>query len=104
MIGRVARDNPMLLRGIDSLYNEERTNKITRKEIIEAYIPYVELCQRKEENAYYAIRHMEGLFSGKRGSKQWKQILNTPASHNIKASELLHIALKELPKEVLNEE
>lgn len=104
MIGRVAKDNPMLLRELDSLYNEEYTSKITRKEIIEAYIPYVELCQRKGENAYYAIRHMEGLFSGKRGSKQWKQILNTPASHNIKASELLRIALKELPKDVLNED
>lgn len=104
MIGRVARDNPILLRELDSIYDEVNPHKITRKEIIEAYIPYAELCERNGENAYYAIRHMDGLFLGKRGSKQWKQILNTPASHNIKASELLRIALKELPEDVLNEE
>lgn len=103
MIGRLARDNPFVMKYVDSIYGESSSSKLTRRQIIEEFISYAELCQDKGENAYYAIRHMDGLFLGKRGSKRWKQILNTPASHNIKASELLRISLKELPQEVLDE-
>ncbi len=103
MIGRLAKDNPFLLREIDTLYKSGSLNSISRGEIIEGYIPYIEHCESLGENAYFAIRHMDGLFSGKRGSTKWKQLINTPASKGIKASELLRVALKELPSEILNE-
>ena len=103
MIGRLARDNPFELRGVDSLYPGGTFNSISRGEIIEGFIPYVESLESCGENAYPAIRHMDGLFLGKRGSKRWKQLLGTPASQGIKASELLRRALDELPKEVLLE-
>ena len=103
MIGRIAKDNPFLLRGVDALYKGGVFNHISRREIIEEYIPYVEACEGEGENAYMAIKHMDGLFTGVRGSKRWKQIINTSASQGIKASELLRMALRELPQDVLEE-
>ncbi|WP_032122358.1 tRNA dihydrouridine(20/20a) synthase DusA [Clostridium amazonitimonense] len=97
MIGRAAYNNSFMLRELDSLYNKGEINSISRKEVIEEFIPYIESLENFGGNSFYAIKHMIGLFEGKPGSKKWRQILGTPASKNIKASELLKIALKELP-------
>ena len=100
MIGRAAYNNSFMLRELDSLYNKGEINNISRKEVIEEFIPYIESLENLGGNSFYAIKHMIGLFEGKPGSKRWRQILGTPASKNIKASELLKIALKELPLEI----
>ncbi|MBU5591522.1 tRNA dihydrouridine(20/20a) synthase DusA [Clostridium sp. MSJ-4] len=100
MIGRAAYNNSFILRELDSLYNKGEINNISRKEVIEEFIPYIESLENLGGNSFYAIKHMIGLFEGKPGSKRWRQILGTPASKNIKASELLKIALKELPLEI----
>lgn len=102
MIGRAAYNNSFMLRELDSLYTKGEINNISRKDVIDEFIPYIENLENLGGNSFYAIKHIIGLFEGRPGSKRWKQILGTPASQNIKASDLLKIALKELPKEVLS--
>lgn len=102
MIGRAAYENPFLLREFDSLFTGN-TKRISRREVLEQFIPYVESLEKKGENAYYAIKHTLGLFAGKAGSKLYKQLLGTPVNSGISASEILRKALLELPKDVLDE-
>ena len=100
MIGRVAYDDPFMLRELDSLFTG-KINKISRGEVIESLIPYIEALESQGENSHYAIKHTLGLFTGKSGSRLYKQLLGTPISSGISASEILRKALRELPADVL---
>lgn len=100
MIGRAAYENPFFLRELDSLFTGE-INRISRGEVLERFIPYLENIEEKGDNAFCALKHTLDLFSGKPGSRTFKQLVSTPPSYGIKPSELLRRALAELPSEVL---
>lgn len=102
MIGRAAYENPYFLRELDSLFTGS-INNISRKEVLERYIPYVEGLEKQGENAFYALKHTLDLFSGKPGSRLFKQLISTPPSSGIKPSQLLRKALSELSSEVLQQ-
>jgi tRNA-dihydrouridine synthase A len=103
MIGRAAYDNPFLLTYMDSFSEDGEINKITRKQIIERMIEYVDGLEKEGIGAHYFLRHTLGLFHEKMGSRTWKQLITPPWPKGYSGRDILYKALEELPEDVLNE-
>ena len=87
MLGREIYDNPMILTEFGKYYGKEIN--ITRKEIIEKMIYYVENMERQQLRPHLFLMHTHGLFHNIRGSKAWKRAINEPKADSATLKELL---------------
>jgi tRNA-dihydrouridine synthase A len=76
MIGREIYKNPFFLREIEKeIFGDN--HETTRKNILCNLIPYIEKEMQKNNASIQSItRHTFGLFTGMKGSKEWKRYLN----------------------------
>lgn len=103
MLGRVAYENPFLLTEVDQFFESGKINNISRREIIERLIDYVEGFGKDKRMGYNALKNTLGLFHNKRGSKAWRQLLSTSWGDGAYAKDILEKALQIIPEEVLDE-
>lgn len=103
MLGRAAYENPFLLTEVDQFFEGGKINNISRGEVIERLIEYVDRFGKDQKMGYNALKNTIGLFHNKRGSKLWRQIINPPWGEGVYAKDILKRALEILPKEVLDE-
>ena len=84
MLGREIYDNPMILSKFGKYYG--KNIEITREEIIEKMILYVEKMERENKRPHLFLMHTHGLFHGVKGSKYWKREINAPQadSHTLR--------------------
>ena len=63
---------------------KQSTGFATRKELLEAYLPYVEMESARGTPATILVRHIYGLFNGKPGARKFRQYLgeNAPKTNN----------------------
>lgn len=87
MLGREIYDNPMILTEFGKYYGKEIN--ITRKEIIEKMIHYVENMEKQQLRPHLFLMHTHGLFHNIRGSKVWKRAINEPKADSRTLRELL---------------
>ena len=87
MLGREIYDNPMILTEFGKYYKKEIN--ITRKEIIEKMIYYVENMEKQSLRPHLFLMHSHGLFHNVRGSKAWKRSINEPKANSETLRELL---------------
>ena len=87
MLGREIYDNPMILTEFGK-YNGKEIN-ITRKEIIEKMIYYVENMEKQQLRPHLFLMHTHGLFHNIRGSKAWKRAINEPKADSRTLRDLL---------------
>ena len=87
MLGREIYDNPMILTEFGKYYKKEIN--ITRKEIIEKMIYYVENIEKQSLRPHLFLMHTHGLFHNVRGSKAWKRAINEPKANSDTLRELL---------------
>ena len=87
MLGREIYDNPMILTEFGKYYGKDIN--ITRKEIIEKMIYYVENMERQQLRPHLFLMHTHGLFHNIRGSKAWKRAINEPKADSRTLRELL---------------
>jgi len=87
MLGREVYDNPMILTEFGKYYGKEIN--ITRKEIIEKMIYYVENIEKQSLRPHLFLMHTHGLFHNVRGSKAWKIAINEPKANSDTLRELL---------------
>ena len=87
MLGREIYDNPMILTEFGKYYGKEIN--ITRKEIIEKMIYYVENMEKQSLRPHLFLMHSHGLFHNVRGSKAWKRAINEPKANSDTLRELL---------------
>lgn len=85
----------------DKYFPGGEVKDISRREIIERYIPYAEKEEEKGASPSALLRHILGLFYGKKGSKVWKQIITPPYESGDSVREILNKALMLLPQDVL---
>ena len=78
MLGREIYDSPMILTKFGKYYGSEKKINITRKEIIEKMIHYVENMKKQNLRPHLFLMHTHGLFHNVRGSKVWKRAINDP--------------------------
>ncbi len=75
MIGRAAYHSPYFLADIEKeIFNNK--NILTRSEIMEHMIPYIQEEMKKGTRVNQIMRHTIGLFHGQKGSSYWKRYLS----------------------------
>lgn len=97
MIGRAAYDNPYIFAAADSLIYREKTEVLTRHQIVEAMFPYVDKWAAKGLKLNKITRHMLQLFAGQPGSRAWKQHLTEYSCREGASSQVLAQALALVP-------
>ena len=79
MIGRAAYDRPYLFATVDrDIYGEE-VIPLTRQQIVEAMLPYIDYWVGKGVKLHAISRHMLQLFAGQPGTKAWKRYISEHA-------------------------
>jgi tRNA-dihydrouridine synthase A len=79
MIGREAYHNPYLLSEVDRRIFGDSSTPLSRKEVLEYFIDYVQ--QQLDEDVFlkHMSRHILGLFHGEAGAKAWRRYLSENA-------------------------
>ena len=102
MLGRAAYQNPYLLAAVDSqMFGEDRLPP-SRREVIEAFVPYIE--EQLERGVYLSrlLRPVLGLFAGHSGARHWKRTISEQAHRPGSGLEVLRGAMQGIPDAVLD--
>ncbi|MGB6976935.1 MAG: tRNA dihydrouridine(20/20a) synthase DusA [Gammaproteobacteria bacterium] len=77
MIGREAYRNAYLLANLDQVFYGVQRSVISRVDLVEEYLPYIE--QKLAEGTPFSLlsRPMIGLFQGTQGARYWRRNLTT---------------------------
>ena len=101
MIGREAYQNPWILNEMDEHFFKKDKSEFpggqriqTRREIVEAYLPYVERQLSQGVYLRHMTRHMLGLFHGQGGAKGWRRHLSEHGPRKNAGIEVIQEALK----------
>ncbi|TNE59672.1 MAG: tRNA dihydrouridine(20/20a) synthase DusA [Alphaproteobacteria bacterium] len=103
MLGRVAYHNPWILAAVDARYFGDTPNTLTRADIVEAMLPYVEAHLARGGALHHVTRHMVGLFQGCPGARAWRRHLSEEAVKPGAGAEVLTDALALVPEEFSSE-
>lgn len=79
MIGREAYHNPYLLSAVDARFYHDPVPGLTRREVIEAMIPYIQKHLATGGRLNQITRHLLGLFHGVSGARRWRRYLSENA-------------------------
>jgi tRNA-dihydrouridine synthase A len=79
MVGREAYQNPYILAQVDQQLCGLNTPVITRQQVIEQMLPYIEAHLAQGGRLNHITRHMIGLFQGLPGSRGWRRHLSENA-------------------------
>ncbi|MFD1578085.1 tRNA dihydrouridine(20/20a) synthase DusA [Ramlibacter ginsenosidimutans] len=75
MIGREAYHHPWWLAHWDALYYGAGPSSLSRQEVEEAMVAYMEREHRERGTPWHSIaRHMMGLYNGLPGARRWRQV------------------------------
>ncbi len=96
MIGRAAYDNPYLFSEADSLFYASQATPLSRHEVVEAMLPYIDYWLGKGFKLNKITRHMLQLFSGQPGSRVWKRFITENSCIPGNGLEVLRNALDEV--------
>ncbi len=101
MAGREAYQNPWIIKEIDDYFfacDESSSGRLapvqSRRDIVHAYLPYVEKQLSKGVYLGRMTRHMLGLFHAQPGAKRWRRYLSEHGAKKNAGIEVIHEALK----------
>lgn len=78
MIGRASYENPFIVREFDQFFEGGSINDVSRRDIVEYIIPYIEELEENGQSPNLILKHTLELFHGVKGAKLWKQIISPP--------------------------
>ena len=79
MIGRVAYENPYFLATVDRDIYGENILPLTRSQIIQKMLPYIDQWTSQGLKLHAISRHLLTLFNGQPGTKAWKRHISENA-------------------------
>jgi tRNA-dihydrouridine synthase A len=85
MIGREAYQNPWILAGADQEIFAAASDPVTRHDIVNRMLPFIERTHASGVPVHRVTRHMLGLFQGQPGARAWRRHLSENA-HRADAS------------------
>ena len=103
MIGRAAYQDPFILARADADIFGEATPPVTRREAVEAYLPYVAAQLQAGQPLNRMMKHTLGLFAGQPGARHWKRTISEQGHKPGAGLEVVHAALAGVPDSVLDE-
>lgn len=98
MIGRAAYQDPYMLAYTDRDIFDSETPIKTRREIVEAFMPYIEIQLTNGVALKNLTRHLLGLFHGQPGAKQFRRIISEEAHLPNRGIEVVKKALEATEK------
>jgi tRNA-dihydrouridine synthase A len=94
MLGRVAYHSPWELTSVDPLFAGEDAPVATRRQAVEAMLPYIAQQMADGQPLHRITRHMLGLYHGQPGGRIWRQVLSTEAGRHGADAAVLEKALR----------
>lgn len=79
MIGRAAYHTPYQLSEMDKTFYESAKPEVSRMDVAEKMIPYIQSACEEGVRLHQITRHMLGLFHGCPGARAYRQILSSEA-------------------------
>jgi len=79
MMGREVYHNPYILSEVDQRFYGSTKDLLTRFEILDAFLPYIEQELKKGVRLQAISRHILGLFNGLPGAKKWRRYISENA-------------------------
>ncbi len=80
MVGRAIYHDPYLLADADNVIFNQRSDRIlSRHEVIEKMLPYIEQRMKQGRPLKSITRHLLGLFQGQPGARRWRRHLSENA-------------------------
>lgn len=80
MLGREVYHNPYLLGEVDRILFGEDRPSLSRHEVVQALIPYVQSQLRQGVRLHAISRHLLGLFHGVDGARAWRRHISENAT------------------------
>lgn len=103
MIGRAAYETPYMLAAADRrIFGDGTAPVLSRREIIERFIPYVASELAAGTHLRHMTRHILGLFQGLPGARAWRRTLTEGAVKEGAGLEVIEAALACLPVSALD--
>ena len=93
MIGREAYTNPYFLAELEQKYFPSSETILMREQVIEKFMPYVEMQLKNKIKLSNMTRHILGLFNGLKGARTWRRVLSENAHKEGAGAEILLQAL-----------
>ena len=101
MLGREAYQNPWLLKDVDAHFFGHKPQAITRQDILERFMPYVERELAEGAALHHMTRHVLGLFQGQPGGKRFRRHLSENANRRGSDLGVLRAAMKTVASRTL---
>ena len=102
MIGRAAYDQPFLFALADPVFFAEQGEPPSRRQVLEAMLPYLENWTAEGLPPHRITRHLLGLFAHQPAARAWRRMLSAQSLTADTAINVLHTALSDLPASVLD--
>jgi len=93
MIGREAYNNPYILAQADQLLYSSTVTPLSRIEVVETLIPYIESHLKSGGKLQHITRHILGLFHAQPNGKLWRRHLSEQVTKPDAGIQVIHDAL-----------
>ena len=94
MLGRAAYQTPWMLATVDQRWFGAAPNAMTRHDVMEALIPYIEAHLARGGRLNNVVRHVLGLFHGEPGARAFRRVLSEEAVKSGAGIEVVRRALE----------
>ncbi len=94
MVGREAYQNPYHLADVDRLIYNDDQPVLSRREIVEAMVPYIERNLKGATKLGHIVKHMLGLYQGVPGARAFRRSLSEHMHQKGANADVLINALK----------
>ena len=98
MVGREAYQNPFFLSPVDQLFFSSDQTPLTRHEILQKLMPYIEKELKGGVYLSHITRHLLGLFHAQPGAKQFRRYISENAHKRGAGLEVVKEAMKRVPE------
>lgn len=96
MLGRAAYQNPYLLAEVDARFYGEAAAPLSRHEVLEAFLPYVQRELAHGTHLHAMTRHILGLFQGQPGARAFRRHISENAPRAGAGIEVIREAMQKV--------
>ena len=96
MVGRAAYENPYLLAEVDRQFFASTEPPPSRRQVIQAFLPYIEAQLRQGVPLHSMTRHLFGLFQSVPGARAWRRVLSEQGPRRGAGLEVVETALRQI--------
>jgi len=100
MLGRAAYQTPYVLAEVDCRFYGATAPLLTRHEILERFLPYVEEQLACGTHLHAMSRHILGLFQGMPGARAFRRHISENAPRKDAGADVIRAAMALVPREV----